>query len=228
MCTGAASPGPCTRPQNATTTDHQLHRVPLAHIVGALCAALPVSPTEIKVLELEHCRFPTLAIEARLASPTASDVEPIRIPQRVYAYRPIEIVLAPVGRVWDLSTAESVARCISTHGRLSLDIPGWTSRASLSVPVYVRPSDGGWIARALTHPAAWADAASVTVHSMSFAGRSLPCDCLPSTLQGSYNHAPAPEGAVYAAAQAGNVQALQAALDAGGSTEDTDGVSNEL
>ena len=38
------------------------------------------------------------------------------------------------------------------------------------------------------------------------------------------NHAPAPEGAVLAAAEAGDVPALQAALDAGGSTEEADEV----
>jgi len=35
-----------------------------------------------------------------------------------------------------------------------------------------------------------------------------------------YNHAPAPAGAVLEAASAGDVAALQAALDAGGSTEE--------
>ena len=38
------------------------------------------------------------------------------------------------------------------------------------------------------------------------------------------NHSPAPEGAVFAAAWAGNVASLQAALDAGGSTEEADEV----
>ena len=63
--------------------------------------------------------------------------------------------------------------------------------------------------------------------ALSLAGHILPSDCLPVTLQVGYNHAPAPEGAVYAAAEAGDVPALQAALDAGGSTEEADEVSDD-
>ena len=59
------------------------------------------------------------------------------------------------------------------------------------------PSSSGWIARALARPAAWADAASIAVVSLALGGRPLPCDCHP---------------------------ALQAALDAGGSTEEADEV----
>ena len=42
------------------------------------------------------------------------------------------------------------------------------------------------------------------------------------------NHAPAPEGAVMAAAKAGNVRALRIALDAGGSTEEADKVRGSM
>ena len=40
-----------------------------------------------------------------------------------------------------------------------------------------------------------------------------------------YNHAPAPEGPVTAAAKTGNVPVMMGALDAGGSTQELDGVS---
>ena len=60
--------------------------------------------------------------------------------------------------------------------------------------------------------------------SLSLVGRPLPCDCLPATLRVGYNHAPAPMGAVYGAAKAGEVPALQATLDAGGSTEEAEEV----
>ena len=70
-------------------------------------------------------------------------------------------------------------------------------------------------------PGPWkADAASLTVVSLSLAGRLLPSDCLPATLPVGYNHAPAPAGAVLAAANASDVPALRAALDSGGSTEE--------
>ena len=91
----------------------------------------------------------------------------------------------------------------------------------LCIPVSARPSGSGWTARALLRPSAWANADSVTVVSLSLAGRPLPCDCLPATLRVGYNHASAREGAVFEAAKAGDLPALQAALDAGGSTEES-------
>jgi len=89
----------------------------------------------------------------------------------------------------------------------------------------VQPILGGWIARALILPATWADETFVAVSSISLAGRPLPGDSLPATLFIGYNHVPAPSGAVFNAALAGDVVALQAALDAGGSTEETNEVS---
>ena len=101
-------------------------------------------------------------------------------------------------------------------------------RGEVPTRVKARLSGGGWTARALASPSAWADAVSVTVVSLSLAGRPLPCDCLPATLQVGYNHAPAPAGAVFAAAMAGDVPALQAALDAGGSTEEAGEVCGDV
>ena len=85
-------------------------------------------------------------------------------------------------------------------------------------------SGGIWVIRALIRPAAWAEAASVTVVSLSLVDRLLSCDSLPATLRIGYNHAPTPTGAVLEAAKAGDAAALQAALDAGGSTEEADEV----
>ena len=74
-------------------------------------------------------------------------------------------------------------------------------------------------------PGPWkADAASITVVSLSLAGRPLFCDCLPATMRVGYNHSRAPAGAVFAAAGAGDVPALWAAIEAGGSTEEADRV----
>ena len=90
--------------------------------------------------------------------------------------------------------------------------------------VKAHPSGGSWTVRVLVRPAYWANAASVTVHSMSLAWRTLPCVCLPATLRVGYNHAPAPEGAVLAAAETGDVPALLASIEEGGSTEEADEV----
>ena len=55
--------------------------------------------------------------------------------------------------------------------------------------VKARPSGGGWIIRALVRPASWADAASITVVPLSFAGRPLMSDLLPATLRVGYGRA---------------------------------------
>ena len=106
---------------------------------------------------------------------------------------------------------------------IAVEVPG-QPQVAVSLPVSARVSGSVWIARALVSPTTWADAVSVTVVSLSLAGRPLPCDCLPAILRVGYNHAPASAGAVFAAAKAGDVPAQQAALDAGGSTEEADTV----
>lgn len=228
ICNDVAGPCRCTTSPDCAVANQpfllEQHRLPQTRACMALCAALPRSPTEMQEMILEHHQFPTSAIEARLISPSTNDLEIYRTPQRVYADRPFEIELAAAGCIWDGSIAVSVAHCMSTHGYISLEILCRSSCASLLVPLSVRPSGGRWIARALIRPASWADATSVNVLSMSFAWRPMPCDCLPMTLLGRFNHAPAPVGAVYLAAGAGDVVALQAALDSGGSTEEMDEV----
>ena len=123
----------------------------------------------------------------------------------------------------------AIGSWISAHAclRVAVEVPR-QPRREVSVPVSAHPSGGGWIIRAVVRPTAWAEAASVTVVSLSLAGRPLPSNCLPATLRVGYNHAPAPMGAVYGAAKAGDVAALQAALYAGGSTEEADKVSVDM
>ena len=163
----------------------------------------------------------TSVIEARLVSPYASSFAMTAVPARVHADLPLELELAAVGLVAGNGAAVSTASWISAHACLAIAVavPG-QPRVEVSFAVSARPSGGGWILRALVCPAAWADAVSVTVVSLSLAGRPLLCDCLPATLRVGYNHAPAPVGAVLKAAQAGNVRSLQAALDAGRSAEE--------
>ena len=121
--------------------------------------------------------------------------------------------------------AVAIASWISAHACLAIavEVPG-QPREDVSVPVTARPSGSGWIARALVRPASWANAGSITVVSLSLDGLPLVCDYLPVTLQVGYNHAPSPAGVIVRAAKTGRVAALQAALDAGGSTAEADAV----
>ena len=186
----------------------------LAHII----------PSEaLQIYNLAVAPFPStaFAVQARLVSPSASDFVLNHVPPRVHADRPLELELSAIGLGAGAGVAESVASWISAHAllQISVEVPGH-SQEEVAVLVKARPSEDGWIVRALVRPSTWADAVSVTVVSLSHAGRPLPCDCLPAILRVGYNHAPAPEGAVFEAAEAGDVPALQAALDAGGSTEE--------
>ena len=147
------------------------------------------------------------------------------MPARVHANRPLEVDIA-AGIRSGVDEAESVASWISDHALLQISVEVLEQRrGEVSVRVKARPSGSGWIIRALVRPAAWADAASITVVSLSLAGRPLMSDLLPATLRVGYNHDPAPAGVVFVAAKAGDVAALQAALDAGGSTEEADVVN---
>lgn len=127
----------------------------------------------------------------------------------------------------DSAVSLSLARSIALHANLSIVIEAsGVLQTSLEVPVSVHRSDKGWAVRALVCPATWADAKSVAVVGLSFAGRPLPCASIPAILRVGYNHAYAPAGAVLAAAKVGDVPALHTALDDGGSTEETNEVGN--
>ena len=217
---------PCST--TLATVVSRYHAAPrfFKNIVTGLVSRLSVGPLEIPFLGMEQCASATSTVDTRLVSPSARALALTRVPARVHVNRPLEVELAAAGLCPSVDAAESVASWISAHAilQISVEEPG-QPRGEVSLLVKARPSgDGGWITRALSRPAAWADAASITVVSLSLAGRPLPCDFLPAILAVGYNHAPAQAGVVCEAAQAGDVPALQAALDAGGSTEEADEV----
>ena len=193
---------------------------------SAIDLATSISGGPLSGAGMVLARCPTTVTEALLISPSTLHTVCARMPHRVSTRRPLEIKLAAAG---DLRAASSVARCISSHVgiKLVIDPPGQSGGSvSGSVHVSARPLGGYWVARVLMHPAAWADADTVTLVSMTLAGRPMPCAGLPATLRVGYNHAPAAAGAVLAATMAADVRALKAALNAGASTEEADEVSS--
>lgn len=147
------------------------------------------------------------------------------MPARVFVDRPFDVDLAIVHLC--AGATGSVAHCITSHARLEIELSFKSTRkspATYSVPLSAHFSDGGIIARALIHPASWADADSVKVTSLTLGGHAVLCGILPATLGVGYNHARTRAGAVTAAAKVGDARALQAVLDAGGSTEEEDEV----
>ena len=201
---------------------------PLTGTARELASSLAGSPLDPSEVALGPCHSHASAVEAQLASRSMREVVPIRLPSVALAHQPLEVELTCAGPVPDADTSACIARCLTDHACLRLNFET-RERGLVSelVPVSARRTDGTggcWIARALIRPASWQDAVFVNVASLSFLGRPLSCDCLPATLRVSYNHARTPAGAVFAAAKAGDVLALQAALNAGGSTEEEDEV----
>jgi len=190
----------------------------------SMVSRLPVGPLEIPHICIKHYHTPTSVIEARLSCSSASSlVLTTLLPARVHADRPLDIDISVVGLCGDACAAAHSSNCFAVHASLAISVETPRQpRIQLSVSVSMRPSSGGWIARALAHPKSWANATSITVVSLSLARRPVLCERLPAELQVGYNHAPAPAGAVLKASYAGNVQALRTALDVGGSTEEAD------
>lgn len=193
----------------------------LTREAASFAALVPLGPVEVPDVSMEPADATPFIIGACIVSPSAIEVSFTRMPALANIDRPLEFDIACIGPRPGARSTASLARRASSHALISLiSEEGGHSQAYLTV----RPSGDGWIARALIHPSAWAGAASVSIVSLTLAGRPLPCDYLPATIPVGYNHDPAPAGAVLTAAMTGNVFALQAALDAGGSTEEADKV----
>ena len=147
---------------------------------------------------------------------------------RLHPDRPLDIVVVDFELGASAATSTSVTQLLSSHALLSVTVIENTSnsRVTFTVPVSARSSPRGWIVRALIHPDTWKHATSICVEALSLARRHLPCqgDCLPAILRVGFKHGRAGEGAVFGASKAGDVSALQAALDAGGSTDEMDEV----
>ena len=186
------------------------------------------APLEATALDVEPSIHSSSVIEARLVSHPSTSVSltSVTMPPRAHADRPLEIALAFTSSRPDPEAASSFARCIAGRGLVSLVIEA--TGVPRAVPLSVRPSGRGWIARALIDPASWADATSVTMESISLAGWLLACDCLPATVRVGYNHAAVLGKAVrnFASGRA-YLPELKAALIAGGLTDDVDEVRRE-
>ena len=191
----------------------------------AFSCSTHVRPLETPELDMEPCPNPATAIEACTVMLSAKALVLRRVPPRVHNGRPLEVEISISGTYPSEATAAALARWLSVHARLSVIIHVREHPSTcVSAPVSERAIRGGLIARALIHPVSWVDATLVSVTSLSLSGQPLHFDGLPAAVYVGYNHAPAPEGTVYQAALLGDVPALQAALDAGGSTEVADGV----
>lgn len=202
----------------------------LTRKAATLASVFPIGPLELPVVDLVPRNPLSSAIAAQLIQPAATSFVLTRMPPRLQTNLPLDIELRTFGVDAGSFAAALVARLISSYAHVTLmlkETSGQSDRGTIT-RVSVRRVDSGWIMRALIHPASWTDVASVSVESFSFAGQPLPSICLPATLRVGYNHVAARAGAVISASMAGDVAALQSALDAGGSTEEADQVGGGL
>ena len=148
---------------------------------------------------------------------------------RVIPGRPLDLEVDLVDSNFPCARkAASLAAFLSAQARLALRIIGGPhDGVSHVVPITVHASSAGWVARAVIHPSSWAGAESLMLESLELTGRALRLLLagLPVTVEHGFSHDPAYAGAVYRAAEAGDVPALEAALAAGGSTEEKHEVS---
>lgn len=187
--------------------------------VAALASNL-VGPLEVPELHLQPS--PSLPTAARLINPSVCAC--LRAPPAVFDDHPLDLSFALDGFTGGVATA-AVARRSSEHALLMIVIESkGQCFLPLSVPISLHRWESGWTLRALIRPVSWADAVSVVVQSLSIHGSPFPCEGLPASSRVGYNHAPAPAEAVHAAAKAGDMPALHAALLDGGSTEEVDEV----
>lgn len=203
----------------------------IAFSAAALAGTLPLCPVEVAELEFaERDKYSPLGLQlsALSLSSAANQVALRRLPFNLSPNHPLEFELAAAERCLGTGDAACIAKSMSIQARIMIHIHGGASdQVVFSAALSVRPTAACWTARALLHPSSWAGARSLVLDSLTLGGQPLLSRGLPATIRISFNHAPAPMGAVYTAANAGDVAALESALAAGCSTEEKDGVSEE-
>ena len=203
----------------------------VAFPVAALADTLPLCPVEVAELGFtERDAYSPLGLQlsALSLSSAANQVALHRLPFYLLPNRPLEFELQAADSFPGTVHAACIAQSLSIQARVTIRIHGGArDQAVISTPISVRQTATCWVARALLHPSSWAGARSVVLDSLTLGGQPIVSQHLPATLRISFNHAPAPMGAVYAAANAGDVASLESALAAGASTEEKDGVREE-
>lgn len=193
-----------------------------------LVSLLPVGPVALP--ELELVSSPSAPTGLRLCAPTADDF-PLTFkldtpPTHLIWGRPLEISFSSV----DDNATDAFARFIEQHLRVVVSVAATSGDAAepdatASLAVIARSTDYGRRVAVRASPSSWALASAITLLELLLAGSSLPIASLPARIRVGFNHDPSGLGAVYTAAQRGDVGALKTALTAGGSTEELNDVS---
>lgn len=182
-------------------------------------ASIPAQPTELCVMELVSALDMPIGTRLRAPSGSLGQLSLEHSPACHFPGKPLELHLA---------CDDATDQCPLTTTLLSAQtrIAVFVDEVLRTLPVSLRPNDAasGWVARVLALHTEWAGARSITLESVTFAGLPVLCRGLPSTVKVGFNHEPSRRGAVYESVLVGDVHALELALAAGESTEETNAV----
>lgn len=204
----------------------------MARQTSQMVSLLPAGPVALPELVLVESQAASIGL--RLCAPTADDFSLDALPTILLPHMPLVITFCSLD---DSATGtEAIARFIEQHLKVVVSVaasltttPGDTTEPDVaSLAVSARPVNDGRRIAARVSPSSWDLASAVTLRELLLAGSPFPVASLPARLRVGFNHDPAPCGEVYAAAQMGDALALQVALAAGGSTEETNNVSSRI
>jgi hypothetical protein len=215
------------------------------HVLGALLSErnahqrdLPIAPVEPPDITLSLFETGLGSISAATCPPTSClSIAPLKM--RVHAGRGATFVFAPRTGVSSADTAVLTALASNAIVEVAVEPAGMTSSAPLSgrkrtrkgaaaspalaqlLAVTYEPSvTHGGVLISATVPASTPEGSSVVIRFLSVAGCDVALGEAPVEVIVGFSHAPAAEGPVLAAAQAGDVPALMRLLDGGASTEE--------
>jgi hypothetical protein len=219
-----AYPGPlpvdrCAHAFQALQSETQVHE-----------RTLPLAPTEPPCIDLVYTDGRFGVIEAP-SCPPASSCSVSSLQKRVKAGRAAAFVLAPPA---DAIYGDSNASVITTLAALVQISVELQQPDDLGVPPAQLPADyeasiaHGGVRITLSVPASAPEGSRVVISRVSVAGCDVALGEAPLEVIVGFNHAPAPDGPVMAAAESGDVPALLRLLNGGASTEEKNAVSGRI
>jgi hypothetical protein len=206
----------------------------------ALCLhELPLAPVEPPIVELIPTNRRTGLIVAPSCPPASclsftcltKCVRPGNSAAFSLSARVTEDDLAPVVARTTLASVLSIEAVLqhSADAAPRNDAVAFRPPPSQLLPVTYAPSDAhGAVICSVAVPVTSPDGSHIVVLRASVAGCDVALDVAPLQVTVGYNHSPAPQGPMYAAAEAGSVMTLMRVLDSGGSTEEKDPVSGTI
>jgi hypothetical protein len=205
--------GDCARALQELRSEVQLHE-----------HSLPVAPTEPPIVVLT-CADDRIGIIDAPSCPPASSCSCSCLQKRVKAGQAAAFVQAPpvdpISGDLHAAVLTTLTGLVQVSAELRQDELG-VPAAQLPVAYELSITHGGVL---ISLPVSSTEGSRVVISRVSIAGCNVALGDATLEVIVGFNHAPAPEGLVYTAGEAGDVPALMRLLDGGASTEEKDMVS---